>query len=116
MEFILERYNYFLNLQKDKAGIVVLDPTHEKSDDELRYFQSFLQTHSDHLKPLHLVESAFFAKSHTSNLIQVADVCSNIFYNEMVHQRHDDSFKAIYGRFFRNKGKIKGVGIKTWPA
>lgn len=54
MEFMLERYNYFLDNQKDKAGIVVLDPTHEKSDDEVRYFQSYLQTHSEHLKPLHL--------------------------------------------------------------
>jgi hypothetical protein len=42
LELLLERYNYFLGFQKDKAGIVVLDPTKEKSDDNLRYFQSFL--------------------------------------------------------------------------
>jgi hypothetical protein len=115
MEFLLERYNFFLDNQRDKAGIVVLDPTHEKSDDEVRYFQSYLQTHSEHLKPLHLVESTFFAKSHTSNMIQVADVCTNIFYNEMLHQRNEGPYKAIHNRFFRNKGKIKGVGIKMWP-
>jgi hypothetical protein len=116
MEFLLERYNSFLDSQKDKAGIVVVDPTHENSDDEIRYFQSYLQTHSEHLKPLHIVESTFFAKSHTSNMIQVADVCTNIFYHEMVYRRNEELYKAIYGRFHRIKGKVKGVGIKIWPS
>jgi hypothetical protein len=115
MEFLLERYNFFLDNQRDKAGIVVLDPTHEKSDDELRYFQSYLQTHSEHLKPLHLVESTFFAKSHTSNMIQVADVCTNIFYHEIIHHGNDDAYKAIHHRFFRFDGRLKGVGVKVWP-
>lgn len=115
MEFLLERYNFFLDGQKDKAGIVVLDPIHEKSDDEIRYFQSYLQTHSTHFKPLHIVESTFFAKSHTSNMIQVADVCTNIFYHEMLHKKNDEPYKAIHGRFFHLKGKIMGVGIKVWP-
>ncbi len=41
MEFLLERYNLFLRQQKDRSGVVVLDPTQEKRDDNLRYLLSF---------------------------------------------------------------------------
>lgn len=69
LELLLERYNGFLGEQRDQSGIVILDPMQESQDDNVRYFQSYLQEHSNNLKPLHIVEGTFFAKSHTSNLI-----------------------------------------------
>lgn len=110
-----ERYNSFLHEQRDRSGIVILDPTKEKSDDNLRYFQSFLLAQSPHLSPLHIVEGTFFAKSHTSNLMQIADVCTNVFYREIVRGAKTDEFKAIWKRFWRRKGRLKGYGIKKWP-
>jgi hypothetical protein len=115
LELLLERYNMFLRHQADKCGIVVLDPVKEKSDDDLRYFQSYLLAWSEHLRPLHIVEGTFFAKSHTSNLIQVADVCSSIFYREKAGHRAGPYWAAIYPRFWRSKGRVAGVGIKEWP-
>lgn len=115
LELLLERYNFFLDGQKDKAGIVVLDPTKEKSDDNIRYFQSFLLAQSENLKPLHIVESTFFAKSHTSNMIQVADVCTNVFYRELSRGENSREFKSIYQRFWKKGTRIKGYGIKEWP-
>lgn len=115
LEFLLERYNMFLDHQRDKSGIVVLDPTKETSDDNLRYFQSFLLAQSDRLKPLHIVEGTFFAKSHTSNLIQVADVCTNAFYRQMVRGLNRPEYKAIHKRFWRHDGRLDGCGIKKWP-
>jgi len=115
-ELLLERYNLFLSGQNDKSGIVVLDPTKENRDDNLRYFQSFLQAQSPYLQPLHIVESTFFAKSHTSNMIQVSDVCTNIFYREMVRGGNSKEYKAIYPRFRRGEnGRVTGCGIKKWP-
>jgi len=115
LELLLERYNKFLHEQRDRAGIVILDPTKEKSDDNLRYFQSFLLDQSAHLSPLHIVEGTFFAKSHTSNLMQIADVCTNAFYREMVRGGNSPEFKAIQKRFWRRKGRLTGYGIKKWP-
>lgn len=115
MEFLLERFNMFLGLQKDKAGIVVLDPTKEKNDDNIRYFQSYLQIHSPNLQPLYIVESTFFAKSHTSNMVQISDVCTNIFYRESLYGKKEQPYKEIYPRFCRRNGKVSGCGIKVWP-
>lgn len=115
LELLLERYNGFLHEQRDKSGIVILDPTKEKSDDNLRYFQSFLLDQSAHLDPLHIVEGTFFAKSHTSNLMQIADVCTNVFYREMVHGGNSREFKAIQRKFWRRGTRVRGYGIKKWP-
>ena len=113
MELLLERYNGFLNEQYDKSGIVILDPVSGVSDDNLRYFQSYLQEKSAHLRPLRIVEGTFFAKSHTSNLIQAADICSNIFYRR---EKDPVEFARIESRFWRRGGRqLTGAGIKEWP-
>jgi len=115
LELLLERYNYFLAAQKDKSGIVVLDPTKEQSDDNIRYFQSFLTAQSGNLQPLHIVESTFFAKSHTSTMIQVSDICTNVFYREMSRGINSHEFRALHPRFWRKGTRVKGYGIKEWP-
>lgn len=100
MELLLERYNYFLGLQTDRSGIVVLDSTQEANDENIRYFQSYLQARSPNLQPLRVVEGTFFAKSHTSNMIQVADVCSSVFYRkETASADSNREFAVIYPRF-----------------
>lgn len=116
LELLLEAYNLFLNSQqKDKFGIVVMDPVKEQSDDNIRYFQSFLMARSERLSPLRIVEGAFFAKSHTSNLIQIADLCTNVFYREMVKGNNSQEYQAIQKRFWRFKGRLNGCGISKWP-
>lgn len=115
LELLLERYNRFLGQQQDRAGIVVLDPVNEKSDDNLRHFQSYLLDQEPRLQPLHIVEGTFFAKSHTSNMSQMADICSNVFYSQMVKNADAPEWKAISGRFWRPGGRLTGNGIKVWP-
>ena len=115
LEHLLETYNLFLRHQEDKSGIVVLDPTIEKGNDNLRYFQSFLQNKSKFLKPLHIVEGTFFAKSHTSNMIQLADFCSNLHFRQVTLRDGSNDWKAIEPRFWTRGGTVKGFGIKIWP-
>jgi hypothetical protein len=116
MELLLERYNMFLGQQQDKSGIVILDPTQEHDDDNIRYFQSYLQATSPHLKPLNIVEGTFFAKSHTSNMIQIADLCANVLYrNETKVSGAEAEFNKICPRFWRYKNRVDGCGIKKWP-
>jgi len=116
MELLLERYNLFLRQQKDKSGIVVLDPVHSVNDDNIRHFQSYLQAHSEKLKPLHIVEGTFFAKSHTSSMVQIADICSNVLYrSETGAEGSKKEFDLIHPRFWRHNRRVKGYGIKKWP-
>lgn len=116
VELLLELYNSFLNSQSDKSGIVVLDPVCAGSDDNIRYFQSYLQTYSARLQPLRIVEGTFFAKSHTSNMVQIADICANVFYRREIKTKiSDEEFKILYPRFWRKNNRVYGYGIKRWP-
>ncbi len=115
LELLLERYNLFLRNQQDKSGIVVLDPIRESNDDNIRYFQSYLLAYSSHLRPLHIVEGTFFAKSHTSNLIQVADVCASVFYREESKGDNSQEWQSLHPRFWKHKSRVVGYGIKKWP-
>ena len=115
LELLLERYNQYLDRQRDKAGIVVLDPVKENSDDNLRYFQQFCQSQSPNLNPLHIVEGTFFAKSHTSNMIQLVDFCCNVLFRQLTREDRSAEWLAIYPRFWRLNGRVLGVGIKNWP-
>jgi hypothetical protein len=115
LELLLERYNLFLGEQKDKAGIVVLDPVKESSDDNLRRFQNYLLAQSPNLRPLHIVESTFFAKSHTSNMIQVADVCCNVLFRELARVNGNPEYRRLTPRFWRHGNRLQGYGIKRWP-
>ena len=116
LELLLERYNLFLENQKDKTGIVILDPVKEASDDNLRRFQSYLASKSLHLQPLHIVESTFFAKSHTSNMIQIADVCTNVFFREISRGNNEAEYRQLAARFWKHKNRIQGYGVKKWPS
>ncbi|MDO8804386.1 MAG: DUF3800 domain-containing protein [Elusimicrobiota bacterium] len=116
LELLLESYNAFLQHQtRDRFGIVVLDPVKETSDDNLRHFQSFLQARSENLYPCHIVEGTFFAKSHTSNLIQMADVCANVFYREITGPGNLPEYQIIKKRLWRFAGRLSGNGIRKWP-
>lgn len=107
LELLLERYNQFLRDQRDKSGILILDECESKSDQNLRYFQSYLLNFSENLDPRRIVEGTMFMPSHTSNLLQVADVCANVAYRRFAR---DDENTAEYGRI-----KARIYAEKVWP-
>lgn len=107
LELLLERYSGFLRNQRDRCGITVLDSCEAASDENLRYFHGFLREYSSHLDSQQIVESTLFMESHTTNMLQVADVCSNVFYR---YRTTDGSNAEEYDRI---KGRI--VASKQWP-
>lgn len=107
LELVLERYNGFLRGQQDKSGIVILDSVESKSDENLRYFQSYLLRFSDHLDPRRIVEGTLFMPSHTSNLLQVADVCTNVLFRRFTRPDHNhEEYRRIETRV---------IAEKVWP-
>ena len=80
LEILLERYNDYLGTVQDRTGIVILDSINQKNDQELRYFQNYLRTFSENLDRRRIIDGTFFMGSHESTLLQIADICSNVFY------------------------------------
>jgi hypothetical protein len=115
LELLLERYNHFLEHQTDKTGIVILDPVEESKDDNLRYFQNYLVDQGRNFQQGHIVEGTFFAKSHTSNLLQVADFVANTIYHHVSRPGPQVEFDQIQPRLWRWNNRIKGYGLKVWP-
>jgi len=106
-EFLLERYNSFLGDQKDGCGLVILDSVEASNDENLRYFQSFLRERSNHLDARRIVEGALFMRSHTTNLLQLADVCANVLY------RHYSGRPGAGPEQHKLAGKL--ARTKEWP-
>jgi hypothetical protein len=92
LELLLELYNTFLGHAKDKTGGVVLDSVNYKNDSELRYFQNYLRTFSDHLDHRRIIDGTFFLGSHESSFLQIADVVANVMFvndpGEVARLRH----------------------------
>lgn len=107
LELLLERYSQFLGEQTDRCGVVILDRVEEKKDENLRYFQSHLREHSEHLDARRVVEGALFMLSHTTNMLQLANVCANVVYR---HYRTNlgnlDEYNRIADRLY---------AVKEWP-
>lgn len=101
LELLLEQYNLFLSQQKDRTGAVILDSVDARNDDNLRYFQNYLRNFSQNLDARRIIDGTFFLPSHTSTLLQVADVCSNVIYRNVPAE-----MKRIESRI---------VLTKTWP-
>jgi len=115
LELLLERYNHFLDQQTDKTGIVILDPVEESKDDNLRYFQNYLVDQGRNFQQGHIVEGTFFAKSHTSILLQIADFVANAIYQYVSKPAPHPEYEQIQPRLWRWNSRIKGYGLKIWP-
>lgn len=106
-EFLLERYSQFLGKQKDRCGTVILDSVEQQNDENLRYFQSFLREHSQHLDERRVIEGTLFMPSHTTNLLQIADLCANVLY------RYYERGFTEAREYARIENRV--YTIKVWP-
>lgn len=106
IEMLLETYNKFLGSQRDHCGIVVLDECEAKNDANIRYFQNYLRQFSGSIDARRIVEGTFFLPSRSSNLLQLADVCANVFLRRY---RWDEQGT-------REWAKIEGkFDVREWP-
>lgn len=106
-ELLLEEYGKFLSQQKDRCGIVVFDENEARNDANLRYFQGYLRRFSERIDRRCIVEGTLFLKSHTCNLLLVADACAYAFFQRF--RWRDETtrqFARIEDRF---------VAIREWP-
>ncbi|MDP1677673.1 MAG: DUF3800 domain-containing protein [Bacteroidota bacterium] len=113
-EFLIERYNLYLTNQIDKKGIILSDAVTISLESKHREFAKAIYTTSLHVQNVHFIESILFEPSHSSNLLQLADVAA--FACGRKHNSGDPLlFDIIKGKIFSYNGTSVGYGCKSWP-
>ena len=114
-EMLIERYNLYLEGQKDKIGIIISDAIQDKIEKVHREFARAIYEKSLHVQQFHFVESILFEPSDSSNLLQLVDIASYAIYKKF-NQDDDGLYSLIKDRLFCNSsGCIDGAGLKIWP-
>lgn len=113
-EFLIERYNLYLKNQHDQRGIIISDAVNIPIEQKHRAFAKAIYTNSLHVQEIHFVESILFEPSHSSNLLQLADVASfaaGRSYNGL----DDEYYECIKNKIYTYNGVVSGYGLKEWP-
>lgn len=130
LELLTERYNNFLN-KEGKLGIMILDSTELRHEEELRYFQSYLlNVYSPTITQRSIVESCVFSPSDAMYFLQVADWCAAALFDEYNLNGRYNTYspyaflksprhlycKRILKKLHSSAERTAGIGIKVWPA
>ena len=113
-EFLIERYNMFLNHQTDKRGIIISDAVTATIEHAHRAFAQAIYTTSMHVQRFHFVESILFEPSDSSNVLQLADIAA--YAGGRKYNVGDNTlYDLVKNKIFANAGVIDGYGSKIWP-
>jgi hypothetical protein len=75
-EFMIERFDKFLNRQNDQVGLIVADDAKGQEDAIRRAHAQYRQGGTSQQTIAHVVETPFFVPSHYSVMLQIADVAA----------------------------------------
>lgn|GEM_PF-1006338 len=115
-EFLIERYNLFLNNAKDKVGIIISDAVEHNIEKTHREFARAIYTQSSHVKEFHFIESIMFEPSESSNLLQLVDIASYASFRKF-NSNDSSLYDELKDRIMKNnQGMIEGAGLKVWPS
>jgi hypothetical protein len=113
-EFLIERYNLFLQNQTDKKGIIISDAIETALEKKHREFAKAIFAQSIHVKEHHFIESILFEPSESSNLLQIADIASYAI-GRKYNSDDDTYYNVLKSKIFTLNYKIDGYGEKIWP-
>lgn len=120
IEFVTERFQFFLQEHKDKNGIIIADyPSSGLENKELlgRYYQ-FLANGTRYVKPNNIVMNLLTTQSHLNPALQLADLvvaivtCMCIPRNQYALPYWDIVKRNLH---CNKNGEIMGCGLKVYP-
>jgi hypothetical protein len=115
-EYLIERYNYYLNKARDQFGIIISDAVEHNLERTHREFARAIYTQSSHVKEFHFIESILFEPSESSNLLQLVDIASYACFRKF-NSGDTSLFEELKDRILKNnEGAIEGTGLKIWPS
>ncbi len=120
IEFVTERFQFFLQEQTDRNGLIIADfPSNDKEDRELldKYYQ-LLEEGTHYVKPKNIVMNLLTTKSHLNPALQLADLIVGIT-TAMCTTRQDYAlpyWETVKRNFHANQnGQVMGCGLKIYP-
>lgn len=120
IEFVTERFQFFLQNHADKNGIIIADfPSNKKEERKLLsdYFQ-LLENGTEYVKPTNIVMNLLTTGSHLNPGLQLADLVVGIT-TAMCTSRIDyaQPFWSIVRQNFHcnSNGKVIGCRLKVFP-
>ncbi len=120
IKFITERFQFYLQGQEDKNGIIIADfPGSGKEEKELlqKYFQ-LKENGTGYVKPENIVMNLLTTESHLNPALQLADLVVGITTGMCTPQRVNAShyWEIIKRSFYCNQqGQVIGCGLKVYP-
>ena len=114
-EYLIERYNLYLNSAKDQVGIIISDAIEHNIEKTHREFARAIYTNSSHVNEYHFIESIMFEPSESSNLLQLVDIASYACFRKF-NSGDASLYDELKDRIMtNNQALIEGAGLKVWP-
>lgn len=114
-EYLIERYNFFLNGATDHVGIIISDAIEHNIERTHREFARAIYTNSSHVNESHFIESIMFEPSESSNLLQLVDIASYACFRKF-NSGDAALYDELKDRIMKNnQGSVEGAGLKIWP-
>lgn len=120
IEFVTERYQFYLQVQEDREGLIIADfPGSGKEEKKLLqdYYQ-LLEKGTKYVKPANIVMNLLTTESHLIPALQVADLVVGITTG-MCTPRRDYAlhyWDIVKRNFHRSQnGEVMGCGLKVFP-
>jgi len=120
IEFVTERFQFFLQAQEDKRGIIIADfPGSGKEEKKLLSdYCQFLDKGTDYVKPSNIIMNLLTTESHLNPGLQIADLVVGVT-TAMCTRERDYAlplWPTVKKKLHRSRcGIVMGCGLKISP-
>ncbi len=121
IEFVTERFQFFLQAQEDKYGIIIADFPGSGKDEKrlLSDYYQLLDKGTDYVTPSNLIMNLLTTESHLNQGLQIADLVVGI--TTAMCTPHSGYASKIWHIVARNlyrsaDGIVMGCGLKIYPS
>lgn len=120
MEYISERFQFFLQSQEDKNGIIIQDypGSHDENKKLLCDYNQFRQKGTPYVKPSNIIMNLLTTESQYHPELQIADLIIGV---TTAMCTNDKGYASIFWPFVKSNlyqsttGNIIGCGLKVFP-
>jgi hypothetical protein len=120
IEFVTERFQFFLQGHEDKKGIIISDFPGSGRDEKklLRDYYRLLEKGTKYVKPTNIVMNLLTTESYLNPALQIADLIVGITTGMCASKKYFalKYWDKISNNFHRNQnGEVMGCGLKVFP-
>ena len=120
IQFVTERFQFFLQAQEDRNGIIIADFPGSGKDEKklLSDYYRLLDEGTDYVRPSNLIMNLLTTESHLNPGLQIADLVVGVTTSMCTpHTDYASNFWHIVARnlYQSADGIVMGCGLKIYP-